>query len=90
MLRIKTAGSSSEYCFIDDIEISYEATWTPEFILGDVDDDGEVNIADVTRLIDFLLAPDSTEINAGAADIMTDSEINIADVTALIDMLLQQ
>ena len=90
MLRIKTAGSSSEYCFIDDIEISYEATWTPEFVLGDVDDDGEVNIADVTRLIDFLLAPDNTEINAGAADIMTDSEINIADVTALIDMLLQQ
>ena len=90
MLRIKIAGSSSEYCFIDDIEISYEATWTPEFVLGDVDDDGDVNIADVTRLIDFLLAPDNTEINAGAADIMTDGEINIADVTALIDMLLQE
>ena len=89
MLRIKCAGSSSEYCFIDDIEISYEATWTPEFIVGDVNDDNEVNIADVTLLIDYLLAPDTTEINAAAADVMTDGDINIADVTALIDMLLQ-
>ena len=48
MLRIKqTSGSSSEYCFIDDIEISYEATWEPEepeYILGDVDESGKVTI----------------------------------------------
>lgn len=84
----QTSGSSSEYCFIDDIEICYEATWEPEFILGDVNDDGQVNIADVTRLIDYLLGVDNTVINSNAADVKTDGEINIADVTALIDKLL--
>ena len=89
MLRIKTSGSSSEYCFIDDIEISYEATWTPEFIEGDVNDDGMVNIADVTRLIDYLLDNENTaNFNVNAANVNGDSDINIADVTALIDRLL--
>lgn len=91
MLRLKqTSGSSSEYCYIDDIEICYEETWEPEFVLGDVNDDGFVNIADVTDLIDYLLSPASTEINTDAADVMADGAINIADVTSLIDMLLQQ
>ena len=90
MLRIKqTSGSSSEYCFIDDIEISYEATWTPEFIPGDVNDDGMVNIADVTRLIDYLLDSENTaNFNVNAANVNGDADINIADVTALIDRLL--
>jgi len=89
MLRIKTAGSSTEYCFIDDIEISYEATWTPEFIEGDVNDDGMVNIADVTRLIDYLLDNGNTaNFNENAANVNGDADINIADVTALIDRLL--
>ena len=30
MLRLKqTSGNSSEYCYIDDIEICYEETWEP-------------------------------------------------------------
>ena len=89
MLRIKTSGSSSEYCFIDDIEISYEETWTPEFTVGDVNDDGLVNIADVTRLIDYLLDNENTtNFNVNAANVNGDGDINIADVTALIDRLL--
>ena len=91
MLRLKqTSGSSSEYCFIDDIEICYENTWVPEYILGDVNNDGEVNIADVTCLIDYLLNPAGTVINSAAADLNGDSLVNIADVTALIDVLLSR
>lgn len=90
MLRLKqTSGSSSEYCYIDDIEICYEETWEPEFVLGDVNDDGFVNIADVTGLIDYLLNNDASLINMNAADISADGMINISDVTDLIDMLLR-
>ena len=90
MLRLKqTSGSGSEYCYIDDIEICYEETWEPEFVLGDVNDDGFVNIADVTDLIDYLLNNDASLINMNAADISADGMINISDVTDLIDMLLR-
>ena len=53
---------------------------------GDVDNSGTINIADVTALIDYLLAGgDIIEYNA---DVDGSGAINIADVTALIDYLL--
>ena len=58
----------------------------PEVLKGDVNGDGEVNIADVTALIDYLLG--GGDINEAAADVNSDNDINIADVTALIDYLL--
>ena len=58
---------------------------TPDFLRGDVDGDGNVNIADVTALIDILLA--GSEAPA-AADCDLDGTVNIADVTSLIDYLL--
>lgn len=57
-----------------------------DFILGDVNGDGNVNIADVTALIDYLLSGGT--INMQAADVNSDNSVNIADVTALIDKLL--
>lgn len=58
-----------------------------DFVLGDVNGDGIVNISDVTMLIDHLLSA-GTEINERAADMNGDGVINISDVTALIDYLL--
>jgi hypothetical protein len=54
---------------------------------GDVNNDGDVNIGDVTTLIDYLLNP-ATVINAANADVTLEGDINIGDVTALIDYLL--
>jgi hypothetical protein len=51
---------------------------------GDVNGDGEVNIADVNVVIDVILGGGSNT----AADINNDAEINIADINALIDIIL--
>ena len=59
-----------------------------EPLRGDVDQDGRVNIADVTSLIDYLLTNDATGISLANADSDLDGRVNIADVTALIDYLL--
>ena len=61
------------------------------FTRGDVDNDGNVAIADVTTLIDHLLTgdyDDGDEFSSDAADCDLDGEIAIADVTTLIDDLL--
>lgn len=61
----------------------------PTVILrGDVNDDGEITIADVTTLNDYLLGSDVSGINLKNADCNLDSGLSIADVTALIDYLL--
>ena len=57
-------------------------------LLGDVDGDGNVNIADVTALIDYLLSGDASSIVIENADCNADNEVDIADVTSLIDLIL--
>ncbi|MBR3728617.1 MAG: chitobiase/beta-hexosaminidase C-terminal domain-containing protein [Muribaculaceae bacterium] len=54
---------------------------------GDVNHDGEVNIKDVTDLIDYLLGMNDN-VCTTCADVKADGDINISDVTTLIDMLL--
>ena len=56
-------------------------------MLGDVDDDGEIGISDVSALVDYLLDTSNT-INLANADVDEDGEIGISDVSALVDMLL--
>ncbi len=51
---------------------------------GDVNDDGEVNIADVNALIDMILSGNTLP----GGDVNGDSEVNIADVNAVIDYIL--
>ena len=64
------------------------AEGAPISMRGDVNKDGDVNIADVTALIDYLLNGNDSHIDVTAAECKIDGEVNIADVTALIDYLL--
>ena len=86
-LRLNASGSS-EYFFIDDIEICYENTWepeVPEYQLGDVDRDGFINVSDVTTLISMIL--NSAEYDA-IGDMDGSGNLNVVDVTALIAFIL--
>ncbi len=64
----------------------------PEVKLGDVNKDGNVNISDVTALIDALLggnsAVETDNYSPANSDVNEDGGVNISDVTALIDKLL--
>ena len=55
---------------------------------GDVNCDGEVNIADVTFLIDCILADQVDPDVFDRADVDGDHEVGIGDITALIDLIL--
>jgi len=66
--------------------------WEPytgnTFLLGDVDGNGSISIADVTALIDYILNGDASAISMEASDVDATGSVNIADVTALIDYLV--
>ena len=57
-----------------------------EPIVGDVNGDGEVNIADVNAVIDLILSG----VNDLKGDVNGDEEVNIADVNSIIDIILNQ
>jgi hypothetical protein len=54
-------------------------------LTGDVNNDGEVNIADINALIDLIL---SGNLSSAASDVNGDGEVNIADINAVIDIIL--
>ena len=51
---------------------------------GDVNGDGEVNIADINAIIDMILSGASNIVG----DVNSDGEVNIADINAVIDIIL--
>lgn len=92
-LRFFSKDAEASNCgFIKRIELT-PVTSTPggggddQPVIGDVDGNGRVDIADVSTLIDMLLTGDDVSTQQ-SADVDQDGEVNIADVAALIDKLL--
>ena len=73
---------------VRDVTADYLPYLDNDIVIGDVNDDGNVSIADVTALIDYLLNGNASAINTDNADMNADDQISIADVTDLIDWLL--
>lgn len=63
-----------------------------EFVKGDVNKDKEVSIADVTTLVNILMANESpiAATDFPTADVNEDGEVGIADVTSLVNILLAE
>ncbi len=84
-------GIRTNYIVGDEATYSDIVYWEicdkPVTLLGDVNDDGMVGIADVTTLIDYILGGTS-KINKFNADVISDESLNIGDVTSIIDMIL--
>ncbi len=59
---------------------------TPEPLPGDVNGDGEINIADINAVIDMILSQNITP----SGDVNGDGEVNIADINEAIAMILRQ
>ena len=78
-----SVNPTGDYFAINNVAITSKVV-----VLGDVNNDGNVSILDVTALIDYLLTGDDSRINLQNADCNNDNSITIIDVTALIDYLL--
>ena len=86
---VVTNNETSATLNLSDLEYMYfgdEAAVT--YPTGDVNGDGEVNIADINALIDTILSGNADSETATRADVNGDSEVNVADVNALIDLIL--
>ena len=74
-------GTESNWSNIEEVTLFQNS------LLGDVNRDGVVTVADVTDLIDYIGGLD-IDIDLVAADVNYDGEVTIADATGIIDMIL--
>lgn len=59
-------------------------------LLGDVNKDGDVTIADVTALVNILRGGDTSQYDLKAADVNEKGSVDVDDINALVDMILNQ
>ena len=73
---------------------SPSATWHIEGalsgLLGDANNDGQITVADVTCIIDYLLEIDASRFTESQADMNQDQRITITDVVEVIHAIFQQ
>ncbi len=77
VVRFEIPGAYIDYKFMQGDK--------PAGLVGDVNGDGEVNIADVNAVIDMILSGTFDAVG----DVNGDGEVNIADVNAVIDIILK-
>ncbi len=70
------------------LEIIFNST---NLIIGDVNDDGEINIVDLVATIEYIIG--SMNLNQSqllASDINESGEVNVSDIVGFINLILQQ
>jgi len=87
MYRIQnySGGSNSTLSLVDNVTLLINNK-IPETLMGDVNGDGTIDVADVNAIIDIIL--NSLPLEA-VADMNGDGVIDVADVAAVIDIILQ-
>ena len=69
---------------VPGMELVYDSMPADEVLVGDVNGDGEISIADVNVIIQAIL----TDVFLPAADVNHDNEITVADINAVIRIIL--
>ena len=62
----------------------------PPYTLGDVNDDGEIDVTDVVLLFDFIMGEEVSDFVEAAADFNGDGEVDVTDVVMLFDYCMEQ
>ncbi len=69
------------------VEMSFPVTVVASSLAGDANGDGEVNITDITYVLDKINGKPSADFVESSADVNGDGEINITDVTMILDII---
>jgi hypothetical protein len=57
-------------------------------LLGDVNDDGDVDIADAVCVVNHVVGKPTPAFNAAAADVNGDGDVDIADAVRIVNLVV--
>ena len=82
-------ASTPRFCFYKGTQkypqLYVKKAATPAYKIGDVNGDGEVDVRDITALIDVIM---NSITDNPRADVNKDGDIDVRDITALIDIIM--
>lgn len=75
-----SGGATAEFTVAG---FNYQGDSEPEYIMGDVDMDGELTVTDATLIQMYIAGMDNVSLNLELADMNNDGKITIADATII-------
>ncbi len=75
------SGGFDEYLLLD----CYVSAVEQEILHGDVNEDGAVNVADISAVISFMAG--DADISIDAADVNSDGNVDVADISFIISIM---
>ena len=60
----------------------------PDYISGDVNGDGLVNVTDIVATVNFIMEKPSDGFNKEAADLNGDGEVNVTDIVKMVTIIM--
>lgn len=85
--QITVSGATAE-----NYAISYVAgTLTiegPDFIPGDANGDGKVNVTDIVEIVSYIMGKPSNRFVFTAADVTGDGDVNVTDIVSVVNIIL--
>lgn len=78
---------ATNYLLFDNFEVwtpDYDFVKAPEVVYGDVNSDGNINLSDVSKMLQAIAKWEITDYNELAADVNSDSTVNLSDVTTML------
>ena len=89
--RIYQSATKDKTVYVDNFTVYYNGEEGGPIIdlPGDVNGDGEINIADINTLISIILGGMADSDTMRRADVNGDSEVNIADVNSVVGIILK-
>ena len=82
-----TSGVAERVEYSMQVHSDYFESVVP-YLEGDVNQDGDVNIGDIVRIINIILGDPPSDYEQWAADLNHDSVIDIFDIIILVDIIL--
>ena len=87
----QVGGNKNASTYVDDFTLYYtgEEGGPLPYLVGDVNGDGEITIADINAVIDIILGGSADAGTLERADVNADGEIGIADANSVLDIMLK-
>jgi hypothetical protein len=88
-LGVKEPSDGKTWLVFDNFTLNCN-NCSKAILMGDVNSDGILSVADVTLTVSHILGRNTPDFSAEAADVNNDGTISVADVTAIVNIILHK
>ncbi len=75
--------------YTNSVQASAPSLPEDDFLCGDVNEDGIVNVLDIITLVNYVMEGNPDPFSEEAADVNADGIINVLDIIALVNIIMQ-